>query len=61
MNTTTDNKKRQSESTKSEKLSRAKIHRQEKSAAKSMTAWMVAQGISVVQVNPYAVKQTKDV
>ena len=36
MNTTTDNKKRQSESTKSEKLSRAKIHRQEKSAAKSM-------------------------
>ena len=26
-----------------------------------MAAWMVAQGISVVQVNPYAVKQTKEV
>lgn len=26
-----------------------------------LAAWMVAQGISVVQVNPYAVKQTKEV
>ena len=26
-----------------------------------VTAWMVANGISVVQVNPYAVKQTKEV
>ena len=26
-----------------------------------LTAWLVAKGISVVQVNPYAVKQTKEV
>ena len=26
-----------------------------------LTTWLVAKGISVVQVNPYAVKQTKDV
>ena len=26
-----------------------------------LAVWMVAQGISVVQVNPYAVKQTKEV
>lgn len=25
-----------------------------------LTAWLVANGISVVQVNPYAVKQTKE-
>ena len=26
-----------------------------------LTTWLVAKGISVVQVNPYAVKQTKEV